>query len=220
MQKCLNIVTPLHKSTARDYLGRMTDDKVHCMDVARRYGHDFWDGQRRYGYGGYRYDGRWEQVARSLIDTYDLKDDARILDVGCGKGFLIYELKKLLPTAHLQGFDISEYAINNAKEEIRDQIFVHRAQDRYPFEDQSFDLVLSITTLHNLCIHDLVSALRRIQRVGKEKYLVLESYRSAKELFNLQCWALTCQSFFSPQEWQWLFERFGYTGDYEFIFFE
>jgi len=220
MRTCLNIVTGLHKRSARDYLGRMTDDKVHCMNVARRYGHDFWDGQRRYGYGGYRYDGRWEEVARKLIDTYDLKDNARILDVGCGKGFLIYELKKLLPGAYVQGFDISDYAINNAKEEIREKLFVHRAQDRYPFEDQSFDLVLSFTTLHNLCIHDLVSALKEMQRVGKEKYMVVESYRSAKELFNLQCWALTCQSFFSPDQWQWLFEQFGYTGDYEFIFFE
>ena len=220
MRTCLNIVTGLHKRTARDYLGRMVDDKVHCMNVARRYGDDFWDGDRRYGYGGYRYDGRWEQVARKLIDTYDLKDDARILDVGCGKGFLIYELKKLLPDAHLQGFDISEYAIDNAKEEIREKLFVHRAQDEYPFEDQSFDLVLSLTTLHNLCIHDLVRALAQMQRVGKEKYMVVESYRSAKELFNLQCWALTCESFFSPEEWQWVFERFGYTGDYEFIFFE
>ncbi len=220
MRTCLNIVTGLHKRTARDYLGRMVDDKVHCMNVARRYGRDFWDGQRRYGYGGYRYDGRWEQVARKLIDTYDLKDDARILDVGCGKGFLIYELKKLLPDAHLQGFDISEYAIDNAKEEIREKLFVHRAQDEYPFEDQSFDLVLSLTTLHNLCIPDLVRALAQMQRVGKEKYMVVESYRSPKELFNLQCWALTCESFFSPEEWQWLFKQFGYTGDYEFIFFE
>jgi len=198
----------------------MVDDKVHCMNVARRYERDFWDGDRRYGYGGYRYDGRWEQVARKLIDTYDLKDDARILDVGCGKGFLIYELKKLLPDAHLQGFDISEYAIDNAKEEIREKLFVHRAQDEYPFEDQSFDLVLSLTTLHNLCIHDLARALGQMQRVGKEKYMVVESYRSPKELFNLQCWALTCESFFSPEEWQWLFKQFGYTGDYEFIFFE
>ena len=105
-------------------------------------------------------------------------------------------------------------------QKIREKLFIHRAQDEYPFEDQSFDLVLSLTTLHNLCIYDLASALAQMQRVGKEKYLVVESYRNAQELFNLQCWALTCESFFSPQEWQWLFEQFNYTGDYEFIFFE
>ncbi len=220
LQECLNIVTPLHTRASRDYLARMVDDKVGCMDVARRYDQDFWDGHRRFGYGGYSYDGRWEQVARRLIDTYELKADSRILDVGCGKGFLAYEFKKLLGEADVRGFDISSYAIGQAKEDIRDRLFIHRAQDPYPYEDHAFDLVLSITTLHNLPIPELASALQEIERVGRNKYMVVESYRNPKELFNLQCWALTCESFFSPQEWVWLFGQFGYTGDHEFIFFE
>lgn len=220
MRKLLNIITPLHKKTKRDYLARMVDDKVGCMKIAREYGKDFWDGDRKYGYGGYKYDGRWLPVARQLIDLYGLKEDAKILDVGCGKGFLLYELKKLLPKAKVAGFDISQYAINNAKEEIKSSLFIHKAQDRYPFKDKEFDLVISLTTLYNLPISELKQALREIERVGKNIYITFESYRNEEELFNLQCWALTCATFLSEQEWVWLFDEFGYTGDYEFIYFE
>lgn len=218
--KLLNIVTSLHTRTRRDYVARMTDHKVDCMKVAKRYGQEYWDGDRRYGYGGYKYDGRWEGVARKLIETYGLSSQARILDVGCGKGFLLHEIKKLLPQCTVKGFDISEYALQNAKEEIREHLFVHKAQDPYPFGDREFDLLISLTTLHNLHLFDLKAALSEMERVGKNKYLVVESYRNEEELFNLQCWALTCESFFEPQEWIWLFNEFGYTGDYEFIYFQ
>ena len=220
MGKLLNFTTPLHKKTERDHLGRMLDNKVECMKVARQFDKDFWDGDRRYGYGGYRYDGRWENVARKLIEQYGLPDNAKILDVGCGKGFLLYEFKKLLPKAAVKGFDISQYAIEKAKQEVRENTFVHLAQEPYPFQDKEFDLVTSITTLHNLYINELKSALKEIERVGKNKYITVEAYRNEEELFNLQCWALTSKAFFTPGEWIWLFSEFGYAGDYEFIFFE
>ncbi|HEY3327335.1 MAG TPA: class I SAM-dependent methyltransferase [Novimethylophilus sp.] len=220
MGKLLNIVTPLHKKTARDYVARMVNDKIHCMEVAKRYDFDYWDGDRKYGYGGYRYDGRWETVARSLIETYKLKDGARILDVGCGKAFLLYELKKLLPKTEITGFDISAYALENAKEEVRDRLFLHRAQDTFPFEDGRFDLAISLGTLHNLRIDGLKAALTEMDRVAHHQYVMVEGYRSDAELFNLQCWALTCESFFRPEEWVWLFHESGYRGDYEFIYFE
>lgn len=220
MGRLLNIVTPLHKKTKRDYIGRMTDNKIECMKIAKKYGQEYWDGDRRYGYGGYKYDGRWEAVARKLIETYNLPDNAKILDVGCGKGFLLYEFKKLLPNCSITGFDISEYGLKNAKEEIKENLFQYKAQDVYPFGNNAFDLVISITTLHNLHVFELKAALREIERVGKNKYVVVEGYRNEDELFNLECWALTCESFFKPQEWIWLFNEFGYTGDYEFIYFE
>lgn len=214
-----NIVTPLHTRTSRNYLERMVRDKVACMKVARQYGRDFWDGSRDYGYGGYRYDGRWETVARQLIAAYQLPPQASILDVGCGKGFLLYEFKKLLPECRVQGFDISEYALEQAHPAIKKHLFLHRAEDSYDFPSQAFDLVMSLGTLHNLRIDGLQRALQEMERVGKNKYLMVESYRDEQELFNLQCWALTCESFFRPEEWGWLFERFGYSGDYEFIYF-
>jgi ubiquinone/menaquinone biosynthesis C-methylase UbiE len=190
------------------------------MKVARKYDFEYWDGDRRYGYGGFRYDGRWEAAARRLIEIYKLQSNANILDVGCGKGFLLYELKKLLPHARVVGIDISHYAVENSKPEIKDKIIVHKAEDPYPFRDQEFDLVYSITTLHNLQIMNLKAALAEIERTGKNKYIAVEGYRNEAELFNLQCWALTCELFFRPEDWIWLFDQFNYSGDYEFIYFE
>lgn len=220
MGQLLDIVTPLHKRTARDYVGRMQDDKIHCMEVAKRYGYDYWDGDRRYGYGGYRYDGRWGVVAERLIEQYQLAPDATILDVGCGKGFLLHELKLRLPQARIAGFDISEYGLKNAKPEVLPYVFPFDAGQPYPYANDEFDLVISLGTLHNLPLPRLTAALREIQRVGKRGYVMVESYRSDAELFNLQCWALTCESFLRPEEWAWLFGEVGYGGDYEFIYFE
>jgi SAM-dependent methyltransferase len=221
MGRLLNVVTPLHRMTKRDYLARMVDDKVHCMLKAKEYEFDYWDGDRRYGYGGYRYiDDRWKAVAQHFIDLHGLKRDARILDVGCGKAYLLYEFSRLLPDAEIVGFDISRHGIGDAKPEVRERLFIHRAQDKYPFVDQHFDLVMSLGCLHNLRIFDLQSALREIERVGKNKYVMVEAYRNEQEQFNLQCWALTAESILHADEWVWLYDHFGYTGDYEFIYFE
>lgn len=220
MGKLLNIVTPLHKKTKRDYIDRMMDDKVHCMLKAKEYEFDYWDGDRRYGYGGYKYDGRWKVVAEKLIEVYGLKPDAKILDVGCGKAHLLYELNQLLLEAEVCGFDISQHGINDAPAAIKDSLLHYRAQDPYPWGDKYFDLVISLGCLHNLRIFDLKTAISEIERVGNNKYIMVESYRNEQELFNLQCWALTAESFFDTEEWLWLYDYFGYTGDYEFIYFE
>ena len=107
MGQLVNFANPLHKRTKRDVLARMIDDKVTCMLKAKEYEFDYWDGDRRFGYGGYKYDGRWKPVAQALIDHYQLKPDAKILDVGCGKAYLLHEIKQLLPNAEVVGFDIS-----------------------------------------------------------------------------------------------------------------
>ena len=221
MGQLRNFVTPLHQATKRNYVARMVDDKVHCMKVAKEYGSDYWDGDRRYGYGGYSYmPGRWKPVADALIKQYGLTDTSSVLDVGCGKAFLLYEMKLLLPGLRIAGFDISRYGIDNSKEAIKDALIIHNAQDKYPYSDQEFDLVISLGCLHNLRFFELESALKEIERVGKQGYVMLESYRNEQELFNLQCWALTCESFFDEDEWVWLYKHFGYCGDYEFIYFK
>ena len=221
MGKFVNYVTPLHKATSRAYIDRMVDDKVHCMLKAKEYEADYWDGDRRYGYGGYKFiPGRWKPVAEALIENYDLTNDSSVLDVGCGKGFLLYEMKKLLPGLKVAGFDISKHGLENAKEEIKDTLFIHRAQDPYPYQDNEFNLVISLGCIHNLRVFELETALKEIERVGRQGYIMMESYRNEQELFNVQCWALTCESFFDHEEWPWIYNHFGYSGDYEFIYFE
>ena len=220
MGRLLNIVNQLHRRTARDYVGRMADDKVHCSVVARRFDRDYWDGDRRYGYGGYKYlAGRWAPVAQALITTYGLKAGSRVLDVGCGKGFLLYEMQRIEPGLELVGVDISQPGLDGRHPELKADLRIHDARKPLPFPAQHFDLVITLNALHNLRLPELQVALGEINRVGRQGYLLLESYRSEQELFNLQCWAHTCESFFDTEEWIWLYRHFGYHGDYEFIYF-
>jgi len=221
MGKLVNYVTPLHQATRRTYIDRMMDEKVHCMIKAKQYEYDYWDGDRRYGYGGYKYmPGHWKPVAESLIENYKLDNDSSVLDVGCGKAYLLHEMKLILPGLRVIGFDISNHGLSDSRPEIRDNLFIARAQDPYKFNDNEFDLVISLGCLHNLRIFELQIALSEIERVGKQGYIMLESYRNEQEQFNLQCWALTCESFFDHEEWPWIYNHFGFTGDYEFIYFE
>lgn len=221
MRELKNYVTSLHKATRRDYLARMVDDKVQCMNVAKQYSQDYWDGDRRHGYGGYNYiAGRWKPVAQALISDYGLKAGSKVLDVGCGKGFLLHEMLLIEPGLQVVGIDISNYGIECASELVKPHLFLHPAQTTYPFADGAFDLVISLGTLHNLRLFELTAALQQIERVGRQAYVMVESYRNEQELFNLQCWALTCESFLDQEEWLWFYAQYGYTGDHEFIYFE
>lgn len=221
MGEMIEIVTPLHQATSRDYLARMVDNKVEAMLVAKKYEEDYWDGDRRYGYGGYRYiEGRWRPVAEAFIDRYDLTNESSVLDVGCGKAFLMYEMQLLLPDARFVGFDVSKHGLVNVHPDFSGELFEHRAQDPFPFADKEFDLVISLATLHNLRLFELEAALQEIERVGRRSFMMAESYRNELEMFNLECWALTAESLLDLEEWLWLFDKVGYTGDFEFIYFE
>ncbi len=217
----IDFMSELHNATNRDYVGRVTsNDKAECAKVAKQYGFDYWDGDRKYGYGGYRYDGRWRSVAQKMAGHYQLKPGQKVLDVGCGKAHLLYELTQIVPGLQVYGIDISQYALEHAKEEIQDRLQYGQAQD-IPFGDNEFDLVISLTTLHNLRVYDLKKAVQEIERVSKgSSYIMVESFRNDREEVNLLYWQLTCASYYSVEEWEWLYREWGYTGDYSFIFFE
>ena len=218
--KEFNLMTNNHQKTKRNYISRMINSKAKCMVEAKKYGKNYWDGPRKFGYGGYKYiKGRWTKVAKKIIKKFKLNNKSKILDVGCGKAFILYEIKKILPNIKVVGFDISRHGIKNAPRDIRKNLFIHKAQTKYPFKNKYFDLAFTTGCFHNLEINDLKFAIKEIQRVSKQTYVMVESYRNELELFNLQCWALTCQSFFSKKEWIWIFKEFKYTRYFEFIYF-
>jgi protein-L-isoaspartate(D-aspartate) O-methyltransferase len=217
----IDFISPIHTRTPRNYLDRVIGvDKAACAEIAGQFGRDYWDGERKYGYGGYQYDGRWQALARSLAEHYDLQPGAKILDVGCGKGYLLHDFAKIIPGVEVAGIDISEYAIENSHPGVREHLQLGNATD-LPWLDSTFDLVLSINTLHNLRNYDLERSLKEIQRVGRgAKYVVVDSYRTEREKVNLMYWQLTCVCFYTPEEWEWMFQKSGYTGDFACIFYE
>jgi len=212
----VNFLQGLHTSTKRDYYARMNKDKPHCMKIAKEYNRDYWDGDRKYGFGGYQFDGRWQPIADKIIEAYDLKANDKVLDVGCGKGYLLWELSRYRLDCH--GTDISDYALK----EVRDPCKVRRANCVWqPYGNHSMDFVYSINVLHNLGYGELKDAIQEITRIGREKmYICVESFRNDEEQCNLQAWALTCKSFYSPDDWKAILHDNGYSGDLEYIFFE
>lgn len=217
----IEFTSVLHTKTKRDYVGRVTaHDKAQCAEIACQYGKDYWDGDRRYGYGGYHYDGRWRPVAEAMVKHYGLNSASAILDVGCGKGFLLYEFTQVIPGVRVAGLDISPYALENAKPEVKPFLTEGNAV-QLPYADKSFDFVFSVTTLHNLYNFELAKAVAEIERVGRGgKHITVESYRNEREKMNLLYWQLTCRSFYTPAEWEWSLKQNGYTGDFGCIYFE
>ena len=220
----IDFITDVHKSTKRDYLARVNDEvypKAKAAKLAKKFDYDYWDGDRRICYGGYKYiEGRWAKVAKKMSKFYNLSSESKILDIGCGKGYLLYDFTKVVPGISVYGIDISNYAIKNSKKEISKQIIQGNA-NKLPWPDNYFDLVISINTLHCLNSYDLFDALKEMERVGKDnKYLCVESYKNEEEKANLLYWQVTCEAFNNPESWKWWFSHSGYKGDYSFIFFD
>jgi protein-L-isoaspartate(D-aspartate) O-methyltransferase len=218
----VDFLMKLNASTKRDYIQRVVEfDKAECSEIAIQYGKDSWDADRQYGYGGYKYDGRQRATAEAMAEHYGIKPGDKILDVGFGKGYLLYEFTQVVPGVEVAGIDISQYGLDNAKEEVKPFLQTGNAIS-LPFEDNTFDFVVSITTLHNLYNYELNQAVKEIERVGKgnKKHIAIESYRNEREKANLLYWQLTCRSFYTPKEWEWVFDQCGYTGDYSYIVFE
>jgi ubiquinone/menaquinone biosynthesis C-methylase UbiE len=186
-------------------------------EISRRFGQEYFDGDRKYGYGGYSYDKKyWVATVKNFIEYYALKPNSSILDIGCAKGFMLKDFKSLLPDSKLKGIDISNYAIENAHRDVKNFLIQGNAI-ALPFSDRTFDLVISINTIHNLKKKDCVESLKEIQRVSKgNSFVMVDGWRSEVEKEKLEAWVLTAQTILSVEQWIELFNEAGYTGDYAF----
>ena len=183
--------------------------------IARKFGKDFFDGDRRYGYGGFNYDPKyWELVIPSFQNYYKLNKNSTILDIGCAKGFMMHDFKKIIPDIKIKGVDISEYAINNCINTVKNDVMVADARN-LPFESNSFDLVISITTIHNFEIDDCKKTLKEISRISKKNsFITVDAYRNDKEKETMLAWNLTAKTILHVNEWKNLFKSTQYPGDY------
>ncbi len=198
----------------RDVEGRFKLVTEEDHRIAREFGREFFDGSRLQGYGGYVYDGRWVSVAERFRDYYGLTSESSILDVGCAKGFMLHDFMQVIPGIKVAGIDISQYAIDNAMESVKPFVMVANAKE-LPFPDKSFDLVISITTIHNLPLEECKQALREVQRVSrKHAFITLDSWRNESDRDRMQKWNLTALTYMSVDDWKQLFAEVGYTGDY------
>jgi ubiquinone/menaquinone biosynthesis C-methylase UbiE len=209
---------PKSKRSLEDRGPTITDE---VREVARRYGRDYFDGDRKYGYGGYSYHPRfWQDTVRRLRDHYQLPDDASVLDIGCAKGFMLHDFKELLPAMTVAGLDISDYAVASAIDDVKPFLRVGSA-DELPYPDRSFDLVTAINTIHNLPLDGCKQALREIERVSRgNSFIVVDAWRTDEERERMRNWVVTAKTYMHVDDWTRLFHDVGYTGDYYWFIVE
>jgi len=209
----IDLLRSLPKSR-RNVTARATAKSPEVIAVAKRYGQEYFDGPREYGYGGYRYDGRWIPVARDIVAHFGLRPGQRVLDVGCAKGFLVKDLLAACPGLEAFGLDISEYALMHCEPEVVGRLHLGSCE-HLPFPDGSFDAVLSINTIHNCTRDGAIRALSEIQRLSRSRaFIQVDSYHDEAQRELFLDWVLTAEFHGYPAEWRALFDEAGYTGDY------
>ena len=214
MGKEINLMKDYPRAN-RDISKRGNEKTEEDRRIAREFGKEFFDGDRKNGYGGFSYNSKyWEPVILTFQKYFNLSSKNSILDVGCAKGFMLYDFSKLIAGIKLKGIDISQYAIENCIEDMRDNLDVADARD-LPFKDNSFDLVISITTVHNFNEEECIQAIREIERVSKGKsFLTVDAYKNDEEKEAMLAWNLTAKTILHVNEWKRLFKDAAYSGDY------
>ena len=205
-----------YPQTKRNLEERGLNKNEEDRKIARKFDREFFDGDRKHGYGGFNYNPRfWEPVIPTFRDYWNLgKTNKTVLDIGCGKGFMVHDLIRLVSNIEVKGIDISEYAIKNCKDEVSDFLSVADAK-KLPFEDKSFDVVISINTIHNLDKDNCAKALREINRVSKKhSFITVDAFRNEEEEKRILSWNLTAKTIMSVSDWEIFFKKNNYSGDY------
>lgn len=189
---------------------------IHNRIVAAYRDREYYDGNRKNGYGGFNYDGRWVPIAQNMYNEYDLQEDSAILQIGCEKGFLLYDFRQLYPQMKMRGTDISNYAVESAMDDVKP--FIQKTPfTSLPFEDDEFDLVLAIGVVYTMNLMDAMTCLKEIQRVGKGKsFITLGAYKTEEEKTLLEWWTVLGATLLYENDWIEVLKHVGYTGDYKF----
>ena len=199
----------------RDLTARLESKSEESRAIGRKFGFDYFDGDRNHGYGGFSYNSRfWQPVIPTIVETYQITNQSKVLDIGCAKGFFLYDLKQAFPEISIKGIDISEYAISHSLPEVKQELQVGNAT-ALPFADSTFDFVMSINTIHNLNKSDCAKSLQEIERVTKgNSFVTVDAYRNDEEKARMEAWNLTALTMMSVDEWKDFFLEVGYSGDY------
>ncbi len=203
------------KSQRADIIAERVQVSEEDRRIARQFGREYFDGPRRLGLGGYHYNPKYfKPVVERMIDYYGLTNDSSVLDVGCAKGFMLHDFKEALPELTVAGVDVSDYCLENALPSIKPWLR-HASCDSLPYPDKSFDLVISIATIHNLDVEGVKRSLREIMRVSKKyAFIKVNGYRTEQEHEELEKWNLVAKTILPVDEWKRVFAETGYTGDY------
>ena len=214
MGKEINLLADYPKSK-RNLLDRENFKSEQNVKIARKFGKDFFDGGRETGYGGFNYNSKyWTNVVKKFKSYWKLDVDSTLLDVGCAKGFMLYDLSLLIPGINFKGIDISKYAIDHALDSVKKKLLVANARD-LPFENDSFDFTISINTVHNLELDQCAEAIKEISRVSKKNsFITVDAYRNEEEKERMYKWNLTAKTIMSVEEWIIFFKKIDYKGDY------
>ena len=199
----------------RDVSIRLKDKELN-REKALKFDVEYFDGPRSQGYGGYVYDGRWKTISQKIIKKYNLSSFGNFLDVGCGKGFLMKDMKDINPKINVFGLDISQYAKDNSMESVKSNITIGNCC-ALPYEDNFFDASVAINTIHNLDIDNCKKAIRELMRVTKNKkniFIQVDAYEDVQEKDLFEIWMLTAKTYLMPSEWLEVFDELDYKGDY------
>lgn len=199
----------------RDLTARLESKSEESRTIGRRFGFDYFDGDRNHGYGGFHYAPKfWQPVIPTIIENYGISSTSRVLDVGCAKGFFLYDLTLAVPGVQVSGIDISDYAIGESLLQVQPFLQIGNATS-LPYEDKHFDFVVSINTIHNLDRNDCATALQEIERVTRgSSFITVDAYRNEDEKARMEAWNLTALTMMSVDEWKDFFIEVGYSGDY------
>lgn len=214
MKKEIDLLSKYPKPK-RDIKKRGLKKTYHDRKIARKFGKDFFDGDRRHGYGGFSYNPKyWSKVVLDFKKHWKLNKYSSVLDVGCGKGFMLHDLKKTVKGIKIAGIDISRYAIKNSKSSVKKFLKVANAK-KLPYPDKSFDVVIAINTIHNLNKRECIRSIKEIMRVSKyHSFITVDAFKNKKEKDRMYAWNLTAKTILSVKEWKKLFNNIGYKGEY------